>query len=61
MIFRRRLLRRLTSPRGRRYTSGMDMSGDSAPKAGIHLAWKKSIFIFYTIVGGKILFKKSST
>ena len=51
----------LTAPLSLRYNSGMVSWEDSVPRAGIQFAWKKQILIFYTIVGGKILFKKSST
>jgi hypothetical protein len=47
MLFRRRrLLRRLTSPRGWRYITGMVRRVDSSSGAGIQLARKKQILIF---------------
>jgi hypothetical protein len=61
LLFRRRFPGRLTSSLSLRYNSGMVRRVNSAPRAGIQLARKKQIFIFYTIVGGKILSKKSST
>jgi AI-2 transport protein TqsA len=41
MLFRRRLLRRLTSPRRRRYIASVIKRGDSSPGAEIHRATEK--------------------
>ena len=41
MLFRRRLLRRLTSPRGRKYIASVVKRGDSSPRAEIHRAAEK--------------------
>jgi hypothetical protein len=43
MLFRCSLLRRLTSPRARKYLTSMVKGGDSSPRAEIHRAAEKGI------------------
>jgi len=46
MLFRRRLLRLLTSPRGRKYITSVVKGGDSSVGAGIrHAAEKANSFV----------------
>jgi len=60
MLFRRRLLRRLlrrlTSPRGRKYITSVVKRGDSSPRAEIHRAVEKAISFYDDVMQAVLSF-----
>jgi hypothetical protein len=61
MFFRRRLLRRLTSPRGRIYIASVGKRTDSWAGVAIYRAAKKAISYQDTLIGGYyvVIWKKA--